>query len=96
MGKQVFRTHSNKASFAIISPFTFIQDEPQPFHRIANIPNKESKIQWRKSSSISLNLAVSGSLADLLKNSLVGNLAEVGALDFGVDTGQGTAKSVFG
>lgn len=42
------------------------------------------------------SLAVSGALADLLEDSLVRNLAEVGSLDLGVDAGKGTAQGVLG
>jgi len=41
-------------------------------------------------------VAASSSLADLFENCLVGHLAEVAALNLGVDTWQGAAKSVFG
>jgi len=41
-------------------------------------------------------LAISGSLADLLEDGLVRNLAEVGSLDLGVDAGQSAAECIFG
>ena len=44
---------------------------------------------------VTTNLAVSSTLGDLLENSLVGDLAEVGTLNLGVNASQGTAKSVF-